>query len=430
MSEPRSSGVPGERGRWSGRCGAFGGPGRGFESRAHPRFARCRSARSVRKAGCCGSCGCSATGSPATSTSSGPTWPRASGSAAPPRAGSARPTGSTAPSRSPSCSTTRRSRSGFARRVGHIVAHQRPDGWYAPYPEDAGAKPYDLWAILLVNKALVQYHEATGDARVLEAVRRSLKALLAGLARTPLFDWGRFRWYEGLVPALYVYERTGEAWLLELARTLRAQGVDFEALYRTEDVTLADASPGALEVDEARRQHGHGHQGVRPLLAARPAARRPRLRAPDDRDPRPAPRPGDRDVLGRRVPRRQEPAPGHGAVRRGRVHVLAGDAVLGLRRSLVRRSARARGLQRPARDLRARHVVPPVRPAGEPGAVHGQPRAPVHHQRPRVEPLRPRAQLRLLHREHAPGLAEARRASVDEDARTRAWSPRPTRRAA
>jgi hypothetical protein len=126
----------------------------------------------------------------------------------------------------------------LARRVGHIVTHQRPDGWYAPYPEDAGAKPYDPWAILLVNKALVQYHEATGDARVLEAVRRSLKALLAGLSRTPLFDWGRFRWYEGLVPALYVYERTGDAWLLELARTLRAQGVDFEALYRTEDVTL------------------------------------------------------------------------------------------------------------------------------------------------------------------------------------------------
>jgi len=126
----------------------------------------------------------------------------------------------------------------LARRVEHVVTHQRPDGWYAPYPQDAGAKPYDLWAILLVNKALVQYHEATGDARVLEAVRKSLQALASGLSRTPLFDWGRFRWYEGLVPTLYVYERTGEPWLLELARTLREQGVDFEALYRSEDVTL------------------------------------------------------------------------------------------------------------------------------------------------------------------------------------------------
>lgn len=126
----------------------------------------------------------------------------------------------------------------LARRVDHVVAHQRPDGWYAPYPKDAGAKPYDLWAILLVNKALVQHHEATGDARVLEAVRASLRALHEGVARTPLFDWGRFRWFEGLVPAFYVHERTGEPWLVELARTLRVQGVDYEALYRTEDVTL------------------------------------------------------------------------------------------------------------------------------------------------------------------------------------------------
>jgi hypothetical protein len=126
----------------------------------------------------------------------------------------------------------------LARRLDHVVSHQRPDGWYAPYPKDAGAKPYDLWAILLVNKALVQHHEATGDARVLEAVRASLRALHAGVARTPLFDWGRFRWFEGLVPAFYVHERTGEPWLVELARTLRAQGVDYEALYRTEDVTL------------------------------------------------------------------------------------------------------------------------------------------------------------------------------------------------
>jgi DUF1680 family protein len=126
----------------------------------------------------------------------------------------------------------------LTRHVEHIVVHQRADGGYGPYPEDAVARRYDLWAILLVNKALVQYHEATGDARVLEAVARSLRAIHTGLDRTPLFDWGRFRWYEGLVPAFYVHQRTGEPWLLDLARKLRAQGVDFPALYRTEDVTL------------------------------------------------------------------------------------------------------------------------------------------------------------------------------------------------
>lgn len=122
--------------------------------------------------------------------------------------------------------------------VDHIVSHQRGDGWYAPYPLDAVTNRYDMWAILLANKVLAQYHEATGDARVLEAITKSLRAMAAGLDRTPLYAWGKFRWYEGLVPIFHVYERTGEAWLLDLARKLRAQGVDFASLFRTDDIRV------------------------------------------------------------------------------------------------------------------------------------------------------------------------------------------------
>ena len=124
----------------------------------------------------------------------------------------------------------------ITRYIDFIVGHQRPDGWYAPYPEDAVARRYDMWAILLANKVLAQYHDATGDARVLDAVVKSLRALLAGLDRTPLYGWGKFRWYEGVVPVYYVYERTREPWLLELAKKLRAQGVDFRALFATDDL--------------------------------------------------------------------------------------------------------------------------------------------------------------------------------------------------
>lgn len=126
----------------------------------------------------------------------------------------------------------------ISRHVDYIVTHQRPDGWYSPYPEDAVAKRYDMWAILLANKVLAQYHEATGDARVLDAVKKSLRAMLTGLDKTPLYEWGKFRWYEGLVPVFYVYQRTKEGWLIELARKLRTQGIDFEALYKTEDLAI------------------------------------------------------------------------------------------------------------------------------------------------------------------------------------------------
>ena len=136
------------------------------------------------------------------------------------------------------------------RYVDYIVAHQRPDGWYGPYPLDASAKPYDLWAILLANKVLVQYHEATGDAAVLQAVLRNLKATLEALDRTPLFNWGKFRWFEGLIPVYYVYERTGDAWLLDLARKLYTQGFNYLEFYGGEDVTQPTPRRGLWRFDK------------------------------------------------------------------------------------------------------------------------------------------------------------------------------------
>ncbi len=136
------------------------------------------------------------------------------------------------------------------RHVEHIVAHQRSDGWYAPYPADANAKPYDLWSILLVNKALVQYHEATGDDAILQAVMRNLKAFLVTLDRTPLHNWGRARWFEGLIPVFYAYERTGETWLLDLARKLHAQGFNYMEFYGGTDITTPTPRRGLWRMDK------------------------------------------------------------------------------------------------------------------------------------------------------------------------------------
>jgi hypothetical protein len=136
------------------------------------------------------------------------------------------------------------------RYVDHIVANQRPDGWYAPYPVDANAKPYDIWAIFLANKVLVQYHEATGDAAVLQAVLRNLKATLDALDRKPLFAWGKFRWFEGLISVYYAYEKTGEKWLLDLARKFHEQGFDYMAFYGGEDVTSPTPRRGLWRFDK------------------------------------------------------------------------------------------------------------------------------------------------------------------------------------
>ncbi|MDP2483223.1 MAG: glycoside hydrolase family 127 protein [Candidatus Palauibacterales bacterium] len=137
-----------------------------------------------------------------------------------------------------------------AAHVDEIVRRQRPDGLYGPVAAAPVDRPYDLWAILLANKMLVQHHEATGDERTFHAVEASLRSLVSSVARTPLFGWAKYRWFEGLIPIYYVYERTGAPWLLDLARTLRAQGTDYAALYAGDAVTAPTPRRGRWTWDK------------------------------------------------------------------------------------------------------------------------------------------------------------------------------------
>ncbi len=115
------------------------------------------------------------------------------------------------------------------RHVDFILAHQADDGWLGPQTmvTHLGAQEigrYDLWAQFLILKALIQYHEATGDERIPRAVERCLRRIDQHIDRAPLFNWGQFRWFEALIAIFWLYERTGEAWLLDLAVKLQAQG--------------------------------------------------------------------------------------------------------------------------------------------------------------------------------------------------------------
>ncbi len=117
------------------------------------------------------------------------------------------------------------------RQVCCILDHQAEDGWFCPDP-DADRGAFDVWATFLLLKMLVVYHDATGDARIEGAVERALRALDRHLDVHPLFDWGRFRWFECLIPLFWLHERTGAAWLLAFAAKLRTQGFDWTAHFR------------------------------------------------------------------------------------------------------------------------------------------------------------------------------------------------------
>ncbi len=114
------------------------------------------------------------------------------------------------------------------RYVQCIVDRQQADGWICPCDKAARAS-YDLWAVLLIGKVLALHCEFTDDERVenaLYAAMRNLHDLLAA-GTVHLFDWGKFRWFEGLVPLLHLYRRRPEAWMQSLARMLREQGADY-----------------------------------------------------------------------------------------------------------------------------------------------------------------------------------------------------------
>lgn len=112
--------------------------------------------------------------------------------------------------------------------VDHILANQDGSGWIAPAESPS---TYDLWAIFLVLKPLIQYYEATGDERVPSVVERTLRWVDGHIDRRPLFNWGKFRWFESLLSLYWLYERTNQDWLLDLAVKLQAQGFDWSSFY-------------------------------------------------------------------------------------------------------------------------------------------------------------------------------------------------------
>ncbi|HWE85307.1 MAG TPA: beta-L-arabinofuranosidase domain-containing protein [Terracidiphilus sp.] len=111
------------------------------------------------------------------------------------------------------------------RYVDWTLTHQRPNGMIGPASND------DWWPRIVMLKALTQYHEATADPRVLPLMDRYFRLQLSALPARPLRDWGKFRWQDNLLSVLWLYNRTGDAYLLDLARLLHRQGHDWIAQY-------------------------------------------------------------------------------------------------------------------------------------------------------------------------------------------------------
>ena len=111
------------------------------------------------------------------------------------------------------------------RYIDWTLDHQAPSGMIGPASND------DWWPRIVVLKALTQYQEFTGDTRVIPVMDRYLRYQLQELPQRPLHDWSKFRWQDELLSVIWLYNRTGSPYLLDLAHLLRKQGYDWQAQY-------------------------------------------------------------------------------------------------------------------------------------------------------------------------------------------------------
>lgn len=143
------------------------------------------------------------------------------------------------------------------RWMDYILTHQREDGWLGPVKDEATGRyqEYDPWPVFVALKAMTQYHEATGDPRVIPAMQRFLQRLDRLLDEKPLFDWGKHRWADLVLSIHWLHDRTGEDWLLSLAAKARAQGFDWMAHFanfpHTARTALADCTLDTHVVNNA-----------------------------------------------------------------------------------------------------------------------------------------------------------------------------------
>ncbi len=131
--------------------------------------------------------------------------------------------------------------------VDYILDHQHADGWLGPVGDSRKHKPYDVWPLFPLLKALTQYQEATGDPRVVPALLLCCRKIDQVIAREPMYSWARFRAADLAVTLYWLYDRSKEPWLLKLAQTAFAQSHDWRAQF--DKFRFTAKTQGKFELD-------------------------------------------------------------------------------------------------------------------------------------------------------------------------------------
>lgn len=160
--------------------------------------------------------------------------------------------------------------------VEAILGSQQEDGYFGP-ATDRGPEPglqrnnsHDWWPKMVALKIVKQYYMATGDERVIPFLDRYFRYQLAHLPETPLDHWtfwGAQRGGDNLEIVYWLYNITGEKYLLELGELIHRQStpwtdmfLDGSTLYTQNSIHCVNLGQGFKEPVVYWQQSGEQKQ--------------------------------------------------------------------------------------------------------------------------------------------------------------------------
>ena len=125
------------------------------------------------------------------------------------------------------------------------IKSQQPDGYFGP-SKDFAPEPgvqrdnsRDWWPKMVMLKVLKQYYSATKDKRVIALLTNYFKYQLKELPEKPLDHWtfwAKYRAGDNLMVVYWLYNITGDKFLLDLADLLHKQTFDYTQAFMGTDL--------------------------------------------------------------------------------------------------------------------------------------------------------------------------------------------------
>lgn len=141
--------------------------------------------------------------------------------------------------------------------INWTLENQRPSGYFGGITkfershneqvneENLAMAGDDWWPKIVMLKVLRQYYQASGDERVIGFMKKYFLFQLHTLKACPIgkwTEWGASRGSDNALIAQWLYERTGDSWLLELADLIESQSFQWSEWFGNRDWVIGAAA--------------------------------------------------------------------------------------------------------------------------------------------------------------------------------------------